>query len=119
MKERRVHHGGEVGFGAEVHTPEGVVPAATRDLSRGGCRLAADAALPEGGPYVIELKLTVDGIQENDYPALSVKGSVRWTAEGEDDGEVVFLSGIQFEELTEAQGNWLTSVIESHGDDEA
>ncbi len=119
MKERRVHHRVMVGFGAEVHTAEGVVPAATRDLSCGGCRLAADAALPEGGPYVIELKLTVDGIQENDYPVLRVKGSVRWTAEGEDDGELVFLSGIQFEELTEAQGEWLTTVMKTHGEGEA
>ncbi len=117
MKERRAHRRVPVGFGAEVHTGAGMIPAMTRDLSRGGCQFITDAALPEGQLCVIELKLTIDGIWESKYPALRVSGRVRWVAEGEDGNQPVFLAGFQFEGLSDAQGSWLEAVIEKYGND--
>ena len=114
MDERRAHPRFDIGFGAEVHTDDGIVAAATRDVSLGGCRLAAELPLPEGGNFVIDLKLTFDGIQEENFPPLRVRGQVRWTAEGEDEGESVFMSGLQFEKLSAEQEKWLEQVITAY-----
>lgn len=114
MDERRAHPRFDIGFGAEIHTDDGLVAASTRDLSLGGCRVATDLPLPEGGTYVVDLKLTFDGIQEPDYPPLRVRGEVRWTAEAEEDGEVVFMSGLMFAEMSSEQKNWLEQVISAY-----
>ncbi len=111
MDERRAHPRFDIGFGAEIHTATGIVPASTQDVSLGGCRVSAEQALPEGKTLVVDLKLTIDGIQEADYPPLRVRGEVRWTAEGEDGDESVFLSGLQFQGLTSEQSSWLEKVI--------
>lgn len=115
MKERRAYRRYAIGFGAELHAEDGIIPAATHDVSRGGCRLESTDPLPEGGFFVVDLKLTVDGIQEIDFPALRVGGRVRWSAEGEAHGEQVYFSGLQFEGMTDDQAQWLESVLEKHG----
>jgi hypothetical protein len=112
--QRRAHPRYTVGFGAEVHTDHGVVSAETNDVSRGGCQLRSGKPLAEGTTVRIELCLTVDGIQEEDFPRLTVFGRIQWTAEGEDDSGVVYISGVRFERMTAAQGDWLEQVLIQH-----
>lgn len=102
-------------FGADVHTERGVIAAGTRDVSRGGCQLEASQPIDEGSTVRIDLCLTVDGIQEPDFPRLTVRGRVQWTAEGEDEHGAVHRSGVRFIDLTPAQGEWLESILQQHG----
>lgn len=113
--QRRAHARFTVGFGAEVHTTTGVVSAGTSDVSRGGCRLKSSRPLAEGVAVQIDLCLTVDGIQEADLPQLSVLGRIQWTAEGEDEHGVVHTSGVRFENMTAAQGDWLDGILRRYG----
>jgi hypothetical protein len=113
--QRRAHARFSVGFGAEVHTEKGVISAGTSDVSRGGCRLKSGRPLPEGVTVKIDLCLTVDGIQEADPPRLSVLGRIQWTAEGEDEQGVAHTSGVRFEDMTPAQGDWLDRILLKYG----
>ena len=113
--ERRAHIRYDIGFGAEVHTGRGVIDAGTRDVSRGGCLLTSGTPLDEAAIVRIELCLTIDGIQEPDFPRLSVVGRVQWTADGEDDDGPVQLAGVRFEGMTAAQGDWLEQILVRHG----
>jgi hypothetical protein len=112
--ERRAHPRYVVSFGAEVHTERGVIPASTRDVSRGGCQLASDRPLREDETVRIDLVITVDGIQEVDFPRLHVRGHIQWTAEGEEDGDLVHIAGVQFQGVTQAQGDWLEGILAKH-----
>jgi len=113
--DRRAHARYNVGFGADVHTAQGVVSAGTRDVSRGGCQLASGRPLDEGVTVRIELCLTIDGFQEPDFPRLTVLGRIQWTTEGQDEDGVVYLSGVRFVDMTGAQGDWLEQLLVQHG----
>jgi hypothetical protein len=115
QNDRRSHPRYNVGFGAEVFTARGIVAAGTRDVSRGGCQLAAGRALDEGAVVRIELCLIVDGIQEPEVPRLTVTGRIQWTAESEDETGPVHLAGVRFQDMTEQQGDWLEHVLVQHG----
>lgn len=104
-----------MGFGASVHHGESRIAAATRDMSLGGCLLESDRPVPESVEVGLALYITVDGIRE-DRPPLKVVAQVRWTAEAEDDhGDPIYLSGVQFVGLNDAQSKWLANVIERYG----
>ena len=94
-----------------MQTPQGVVRGATHDVSRGGCRMESLRPLPEDALLPLELCVVIDGVKDPDYPPLRVKAQVRWTAEGESDGEVVQLAGLEFRALTEAQASWIEGVV--------
>jgi hypothetical protein len=114
-QERRAHPRVPIRFGAEVHHTGGAIPAATRDMSPGGCLLESERPIPELAEVGIALYITCDGIRE-DLPPLRVSGAIRWTAEAEDDhGDPVFLSGVQFSGLTADQSRWLAGVIAAYG----
>jgi hypothetical protein len=91
-----------------------MIPASTRDVSRGGCQLASDRPLTEGETVRVDLALTVDGIQEADFPRLHVRGHIQWAAEGEEAGDSVYICGVQFLEVTQAQGDWLEGILKKH-----
>jgi hypothetical protein len=113
--QRRAHARYNVGFGAEVHTRDAVISAGTSDVSRGGCQLRSGRPMPEGATVRIELCLTIDGMQDDELPRLSVLGRVQWTAEGEDETGPVHVSGVRFEAMTAAQADWLENIIVQHG----
>jgi hypothetical protein len=102
-------------FGADVHTQRGVIAAGTHDVSRGGCQLVSGQAIDEGAVVMIDLCLTVDGIQEPDFPRITVRGRVQWTAEGEDEHGPAHRSGVRFLDMTAAQGDWLEQILRQHG----
>lgn len=114
--ERRAHARYTVGFGADVHTKQGVIAAGTRDVSRGGCQLASGQPIEEGTTVQIDLSLTIDGIQEPGAPRMSLVGRIQWSSEGEDDNGPVCLSGVRFENMTAAQATWLEKILIEHGE---
>ncbi len=113
--QRRAHVRYAVGFGADVHTDQGVISASTRDVSRGGCQLRSGRPIREGVTVRIELSLTVDGIEAVEVPSMSVQARIQWVAEGEEDGEAVHVSGVRFESLTAAQADWLEAILRQRG----
>ncbi|MBI2894801.1 MAG: PilZ domain-containing protein [Deltaproteobacteria bacterium] len=88
-KDRRF----EVELAAEVDVQGEVLLAATRNLSRGGVCLDVERPLTEGEPLDLSLFLTLDGIEEADTDALSVRATVVWCSEREEEG---FTAGLQF-----------------------
>lgn len=115
MSDRRAHVRYRVGFGAKVTTDRGTIAAGTRDMSRGGCCLESDRPLDEDAEVAVDLHLTVEGIQEPDFPHFQVGARVKWVAEGEVDGDPVHLSGIEFIALDPAQADWLEAFLKQHG----
>ncbi len=113
--QRRAHLRYAVDFGADVHTEQGVVFAATHDVSRGGCQLRSDRPLSEGVTVKIDLSLTVDGIEEAAHPRITVIGRIQWVAESEDERGVVHVAGVRFDSLTAAQGDWLEKILVERG----
>ena len=107
--QRRQHERFEIQMSAEVQIGADTFTAGTRDLSEGGAGLDCDRALPEGAETTLGLFLVVDGVEEERFPPLWVKGRVAWCAEG--DAPNRFVAGIRFEVITEDQKAWLRGVV--------
>jgi hypothetical protein len=112
--ERRASERFDIRFGAEVHTPSGMIEASTHDVSRGGCRLESSRPLPEGTEVDLDLCIMIDGIQDPDYPHIRTRAHIRWTAESEQEGgaEIAYVSGVEFSGLPASQADWLEQVLQ-------
>jgi c-di-GMP-binding flagellar brake protein YcgR len=111
-QNRRVHERYQIHLSAEITTPSARFTATTRDLSHGGAAVEAGYPLPEGSHIDVALFVVVDGIEDASTPPLETRAVVQWTAENEEaPAEARHLAGLRFDQLTEAQQQWLAAVI--------
>ncbi len=109
MKDVRAHTRFRIRLGAEVKGGGKTIRGATYDVSRGGCRLETSVALPEGLDVTVLLRVVVDDVRDPDYPPLETRATVRWSAPTESASS--HYSGLQFHDLSEAQGAWIEKLI--------
>lgn len=87
----------DVEVAAEVHTEEGVLLAASKNLSAGGVCLETESPLPKGTTVGLSLFLTLEGIEDADVEPLSVQATVVWSTER---GPGAFTAGVRYTKLT-------------------
>ncbi|MDH5490982.1 MAG: PilZ domain-containing protein [Myxococcales bacterium] len=100
-EEKRGHRRFPIQLGCELGLGGRSVPAATRNLSRGGVALALSRPLEEGQPVRLTLFLLEDGIEDPNEEPFELAAQVQWTAEGDD--PTLFLAGLNFMGLEPAQ----------------
>lgn len=84
----------EVAVSAEVYTPNGMLCASTRNLSKTGVCLDLNKELTEGSQVGVSLFLVTDGIEDPDAEPLNIKADVIWSSPKDTGG---FSSGLRFE----------------------
>ncbi len=83
----------DVEVAAEVHTPDGIILAATKNLSAGGVALETESFLPKGATVGLSLFLTLEGIEDADVEPLTVQATVVWSTER---GAGAYTAGVRF-----------------------
>ncbi|MCB9557693.1 MAG: PilZ domain-containing protein [Deltaproteobacteria bacterium] len=108
MKERRAHTRLPTSVSAEVLSRGKRLPATTRDLGEGGVGLRTRLPLAEGTTVLVNMFLTLEGIEDIETKPLSVQAQVAWCAETDVRS---FESGLRFLTLTEEQIRLLKDLI--------
>jgi hypothetical protein len=108
----RQHERVTVNLSAEVTAPRYAFTASTLDLSVGGAALECELPLNEGENVRLALFFVFEGIEDERTPPLVVGARVQWTGEN-DDG--AFTAGVRFDEITDAQKQWLSRVLATQG----
>jgi len=108
----RRHPRFDIKLSAEVHVDGQSFTASTRDVSEGGVGLAVDRPVSENAEVTLGLFLVIDGVEDERFPPLWVKGRVAWSGEGDDGTRTV---GVRFEVITDAQKAWLRRLIDHAG----
>ena len=114
--DRRAHKRYDINLGAEVTTADRSFSAATKDVSASGACLESPYPLTETSFVMVSLHLVIDGIEEADFPPLSVRAQVQWTAETDDPGAGWrHLAGLRFDGIGDEHRQWLERVISQTG----
>lgn len=101
-----------VDVAAEVFTPQGVLPARTRNLSATGVCVDVSAELKEGTTVGLSLFITDDGIEDPDMEPLNVKANIVWCAQRD---ETEFSAGAYFQDMTEDNKSTLNDFLATLG----
>lgn len=116
MNERRVHARHEIALATEIKTERQTFTAMTRDLSAGGCCIAAAYPMDEGSLVGVSLFVVVDGIEQEGMAPLKADATVQWTAEA-DEGSTSerHLAGLKFVDITAEQSAWIEAMLARAG----